>query len=70
MYKILKTKLLAENIYEMQIEAPWVARKCLPGQFVILRVDEIGERIPLTISDYDRNIGSVSIVFQAVGAST
>lgn len=70
MYKILKVKLLAENIYEMQIEAPWVARKCLPGQFVILRVDEIGERIPLTISDYDRNIGSVSIVFQTVGAST
>ena len=70
MYKILKARLLAENIYEMQIDAPWVAKKCLPGQFVILRVDEIGERIPLTISDYDRKIGSVSIVFQVVGAST
>ena len=53
MYKILKARLLAENIYEMQIKAPWVANKCLPGQLVILRVDEIGERIPLTISDYE-----------------
>ena len=70
MYRILRVKTLTENIYEMQIEAPWVAKKCLPGQFVILRVDEIGERIPLTISDYDRKKGSVSIVFQVVGAST
>ncbi len=70
MYKILRVKNLAEGIYEMQIHAPWVAKKCLPGQFVILRVDGEGERIPLTISDYDRNSGSVSIVFQIVGAST
>ncbi len=70
MYKILEAKTLAENIYEMKIFAPWVAKKCLPGQFVILRVDEKGERIPLTISDYDRNLNSVSIVFQVVGAST
>ena len=70
MYKILKVKALAENIIEMEILAPWVARKCLPGQFVILRVDENGERIPLTISDYNREKGSVNIVFQVVGAST
>ena len=70
MYKILKIKNLADSIYEMQIKAPWVAKKCLPGQFVILRVDENGERIPLTISDYDREAGSINIVFQVVGAST
>ena len=70
MYKILKRRDLAENIFEMQILAPRVAKKCLPGQFVILRVDEKGERIPLTISDYDRVLGSVNIVVQVVGAST
>ena len=70
MYKILKAKNLTDSIFEMEILAPWVARKCLPGQFVILRTDEKGERIPLTISDYDRTKGSISIVFQVVGAST
>ena len=70
MYKILKRRDLSENVFEMQILAPRVANKCLPGQFVILRVDEKGERIPLTISDYDRTLGSVNIVVQTVGAST
>ena len=70
MYKILGKRQLNENIVEFSIYAPWVAKKCLPGQFVIVRVDENGERIPLTISDYDRESGSVSIVVQSVGAST
>ena len=70
MYKILSKRQLNENIVEFSIYAPWVAKKCLPGQFVIVRTDENGERIPLTISDYDRESGSVSIVVQSVGAST
>lgn len=70
MYKILTRRNLSENVFEMQILAPRVAKKCLPGQFVILRVDEKSERIPLTISDYDRAVGSVNIVVQVVGAST
>lgn len=70
MYKILTRRNLSENVFEMQILAPRVAKKCLPGQFVILRVDDKGERIPLTISDYDREVGSVNIVVQVVGAST
>ncbi|HKM05267.1 MAG TPA: sulfide/dihydroorotate dehydrogenase-like FAD/NAD-binding protein [Lachnospiraceae bacterium] len=70
MYKVLKSVELATNIYLMVIEAKRVAKACKPGQFVILRVDEFGERIPLTICDYDRKLGTVSIVFQAVGAGT
>lgn len=70
MYKILKADLLAEKIYQMDIEAPRVAKSCEPGQFIIAKIHEKGERIPLTISDYDREKGSVSIVFQAVGPST
>lgn len=70
MYKILEKKKLSEVIFKMDILAPWVAKKCLPGQFVIIRVDENGERVPLTICDYDRKSGSVSIVVQVVGAST
>ncbi len=70
MYEILEVKKLNDIIIQMKILAPWVAKKCLPGQFVILRVDENGERIPLTICDYDRKEGSVSIVVQVVGAST
>lgn len=54
----------------MVISAPLVAKKCLAGQFIILRVDEVGERIPLTIFDYDRKSGTVSIIFQIVGATT
>lgn len=70
MYKILKKEVLAPNIYLMDIEAKRVAKSCYPGQFVIVKMDEKGERIPLTICDYDREKGSVTIVFQALGSST
>ena len=70
MYKILKKELLAEKIYLMVVEAPRVAANCLPGQFVIVKIDEVGERIPLTICDYDRAAGTITIVFQTVGASS
>ncbi len=70
MYKITKKVLLASSIYLMDVEAPRVAKGCYPGQFVIVKMDEKGERIPLTICDYDREKGTVSIVFQAVGPST
>lgn len=70
MYKILHGEKLADQIYLMDIEAPQVTRNCLPGQFVIVKTDEKGERIPLTICDYDRERGSVTIVFQIVGASS
>ena len=70
MYKILKKQELATNIYLMDVEAKRVAKSCQPGQFVIVRMDEEGERIPLTICDYNREVGSVTIVFQTVGAGT
>ena len=70
MYKILETKELAANIYYMVVEAKRVAKSCKPGQFVIVRTDEQAERIPLTICDYDREKGTVTIVFQIVGAAT
>lgn len=70
MYSILKAEALASNIYLMVVEAPRVAKHCLPGQFVIVKADEVGERIPLTICDYDREAGTVTIVFQPIGAST
>ena len=70
MYKILEAGKLADNIYQMVVEAPRVAKRCLPGQFVIVKADEVGERIPLTICDYDREAGTITIVFQTVGAST
>ncbi|MBQ7373853.1 MAG: sulfide/dihydroorotate dehydrogenase-like FAD/NAD-binding protein [Clostridia bacterium] len=70
MYEILDSRQLTENIVELKILAPWVAKKCLPGQFVIIRTSDDGERIPLTISDYDRTEKSVSIVVQVVGASS
>ena len=70
MYKILEFKRLNENIFLMEILAPRVAKKCLPGQFVIVRVDEDGERIPLTVAGYNRLEGTVKIIFQTVGAST
>ena len=70
MYRILEAKNLAGNIYEMIVEAPRVARRCLPGQFVIVKLAEESERIPLTICDYDREKGTITIVFQPVGAST
>lgn len=70
MYKIVKKRELANNIYLMDVEAKRVAKSCQPGQFVIVRMDEEGERIPLTICDYDRAVGTVTIVFQTVGAGT
>lgn len=70
MYRITKAEKLAENIYLMDVEAKRVAKACEPGQFVIVRMDEDGERIPLTICDYDRDKGTVTIVFQVVGAAT
>ena len=70
MYRILQADKLAANIYRMVVEAPRVAARCLPGQFLIAKSDEEGERIPLTICDYDREAGTVTIVFQPVGAST
>ncbi len=70
MYKIIKAEELTTNIYLMDVEAPRVARTCQPGQFVIVRMDENGERIPLTICDYDADRGTITIVFQVVGAAT
>ena len=70
MYKITKAEKLADKIYLMDVEAPWVARACQPGEFVIVKIDEAGERIPLTICDFDREKGTVTIVLQVVGAST
>lgn len=70
MFKIVKKKLLVPNIYLMDIEAPRVAKSAKPGQFVIVKTDEKGERVPLTICDYDENNGTVTIVYQAVGRST
>lgn len=70
MYKIVKARQLADKIYLMDVEAPRVARACEPGEFVIVKTDEAGERIPLTVCDYDREKGIVTIVFQIVGAST
>ena len=70
MYKILNADKLTANDFLMDVEAPRVAKHCLPGQFVIVKMDEVGERIPLTICDYDAEKGTVTIVFQPAGAST
>lgn len=70
MFKILKAEELTDNIFLMDVEAPRVAKSCQPGQFVIVRTDEEAERIPLTICDYDREKGTITIVFQIVGAGT
>ena len=70
MYKILRKKELNPTVTLMDIEAPFVAKKAEPGQFIILRVDAEGERIPLTVADYDREKGTVTIIFQIVGGTT
>ncbi len=70
MFEILKKEELAANIFLMDVKAPRIAKSGYPGQFVIVKIDEKGERIPLTICDYDREAGTVTIVFQSVGAST
>ena len=70
MYRIVKKQVLNPTATRMEIDAPLVARKAEPGQFIILRVDEKGERIPLTVADFDRERGTVTIIFQIVGATT
>ena len=70
MYKILKAETLAAKIHLMVVHAPRVASHCQPGQFIIVKLDEKGERIPLTICDYDREEGTITIVFQEIGVST
>ena len=70
MYPIVRREQLADKIYLMDVKAPRVAQYCQPGQFVIVKIDEVGERIPLTICDYNREEGTITIVFQVVGAST
>lgn len=70
MFKIIKKKVLNPTVTLMEIEAPLVAKKAEPGQFVILRVSDDGERIPLTVADYNRDKGTITIIFQIVGATT
>ena len=70
MFKILKKEELSPNVYAMEIDAPRVAKMAEPGQFIVLRVNEEGERIPLTIANFDRKTGRILIVFQVIGAST
>ena len=70
MFKIVNKRVLSDNIFLMDVEAPRIAKAALPGQFVIVKIDEKGERIPLTICDYDHSAGTVTIVVQIIGAST
>ena len=70
MFKILKAEQLSANVYMKVVHAPRVAKSCEPGQFIIVKVDETAERIPLTICDYDREAGTITIVFQPIGVST
>ena len=70
MYKIVTRKQLNEQVVLMEIEAPYIAAKAEAGQFIIYRIDEMGERIPLTIADYDREKGTITIIFQTIGGST
>jgi ferredoxin--NADP+ reductase len=70
MFKIVKKKVLAPSVKQYAMEAPQIAKKCQPGQFVIIRIDEDGERVPLTIADFDRERGTITLLFQEVGAST
>ena len=70
MFKIVRKKQLNEQVVLLELEAPFIAAKAEAGQFIIFRLDENGERVPLTISDYDREKGTITIVFQTVGSST
>ena len=70
MFRIVRKKVLNPTVTQMEIEAPLVAKKAKPGQFIILRVDEEGERIPLTVAGVNREEGTVKIIFQVVGATT
>jgi ferredoxin--NADP+ reductase len=70
MYEILEKKILSDNVKLMKIKAPLVAKKAKGGQFIILRIDEMGERIPLTIADYDKKNGTITVIFMEVGKTT
>ena len=70
MAKILSKELIAPQVYEMVVDAPLVAHKCQPGQFVIVRTDEFSERVPLTIADFNREAGTITLIIQAIGNST
>ena len=70
MFKIVRKEVLNPNVTLMEIEAPFVAKKVKAGQFIILRIDEYGERLPLTVAGYDREKGTVTIIFQLVGLTT
>ncbi|WP_293008545.1 sulfide/dihydroorotate dehydrogenase-like FAD/NAD-binding protein, partial [Oscillibacter sp. UBA6647] len=70
MFRIVRKEALKPTVVLFEVEAPMIAKKAQPGQFIILRVDENGERVPLTIHDYDREKGTVSIIVQIVGATT
>ena len=70
MFKIVKKEQLSDNMYRVTFHAPLVARKAQPGQFLMFRVDEFGERMPITISYYDREAGDVTVIMQKVGSTT
>ena len=70
MAKIITKELIAPQVYEMVVDAPLVAHKCKPGQFVIVRTDEFSERVPLTIADFNREAGTITLIIQAIGNST
>ena len=70
MFRILKKDALNQSVIRMDIEAPFIAKKALAGQFIIFRTDEKGERVPLTIADYNREAGTITIIFQIAGYST
>lgn len=70
MYKILDKRVINSEVTALTIEAPFIAKKVQPGQFVIIRIDEKGERVPLTVADFNREKGTVTIIFQAIGFST
>lgn len=70
MFPIVKKDVLNENVTRLVVEAPWIAKKAQPGQFIIFRVDELGERVPLTISDHDAETGTITLITQAIGSST
>ena len=70
MYKILTKRVLNDSVFSLEIEAPFIAKKVKPGQFLIVRIDEKGERVPLTVADFDSQKGSVTIIVQTVGKTT
>ena len=70
MYKIVEKRKLNDNVVLVKVDAPFIARKVLPGQFVIFRIDEQGERVPVTVADYDREKGTITLIVQTVGRST